>query len=511
MMGLLKSNTQKDTAILVPRERRLPWFAAIGLSGLMLCEASLWLHFTEPSYLFQTHTRVDSLAFLICFSGLSLLFRGILGALTLRTTRAQVWGLFLLAFLPFLKFANMVRMNAGMGLLEFPWPNRHPVLFAGLILFLAFYCWKPIRASRAYLVLLSFSSPLWLLVAAKSILGAWSPPPSPIRATYDASTNPPPITVHSPVRVVWVIFDELDFRLTYGQRPSGLSLPNFDRMRAESLFAENAMPPAGSTLLSIPSLVRGQIAVNATMTKNGSLLLYHTNDITPAIFSRSQTIFEWASSRGLRSTIIGWYHPYADLFESDTTQVFAGHMARTGLLGKQSLGEAIRDQLLGGVPLYYRVLQIDLLKNTRDILARTLKDPKTDLIFAHLPTPHLPGIFRPDTQSFTIVPRSKISEYHGNLALADQWMGEIRQLISETSSNRETVMIVSTDHWFRASPSVDQRVPWMLWQSATHQGQVITNSFNTVITRRVVEGLLSGSASPFKLVTELQRNPNGFR
>src|SRR2546423_46880 len=47
-------------------------------------------------------------------------------------------------------------------------------------------------------------------------------------------------------RVVWLMFDELDQRITFEARPPGLELPELDRLRRESLYADAARPPAGT-------------------------------------------------------------------------------------------------------------------------------------------------------------------------------------------------------------------------------------------------------------------------
>ena len=59
-------------------------------------------------------------------------------------------------------------------------------------------------------------------------------------------------------RILWLIFDEMDFSLSFIQRPATLELPEFDRLRKESIFAINAYPPGGDTVLSLPALINGQ-------------------------------------------------------------------------------------------------------------------------------------------------------------------------------------------------------------------------------------------------------------
>ena len=54
----------------------------------------------------------------------------------------------------------------------------------------------------------------------------------------------PPGPVHEgQPRVVWIIFDEADYRMIFEQRPASLEMPEFDRLREESLSANNAISP----------------------------------------------------------------------------------------------------------------------------------------------------------------------------------------------------------------------------------------------------------------------------
>ena len=100
-----------------------------------------------------------------------------------------------------------------------------------------------VRASRAVLLILS---PMVLLTFAQALWRA---------ATYDASefrdhATAPPLGQKRAPRVLWVVLDEWDQRLTFVNRPAGLQLPELDRLRRESFHADNAAPPGPETLLS---------------------------------------------------------------------------------------------------------------------------------------------------------------------------------------------------------------------------------------------------------------------
>ena len=42
-------------------------------------------------------------------------------------------------------------------------------------------------------------------------------------------------------RVIWILFDELDLRLAFINRPDNVNLPEFDQFRSQSLFATQGL------------------------------------------------------------------------------------------------------------------------------------------------------------------------------------------------------------------------------------------------------------------------------
>src|SRR5579883_3323828 len=59
----------------------------------------------------------------------------------------------------------------------------------------------------------------------------------------------------SGARVVWIIFDELDGRLLFENRPARIHTPHFNALRDHSLFADHVKSPARDTISAIPSLL----------------------------------------------------------------------------------------------------------------------------------------------------------------------------------------------------------------------------------------------------------------
>src|SRR5439155_4257338 len=59
---------------------------------------------------------------------------------------------------------------------------------------------------------------------------------------------------HTP-RVILLVFDELDQRLAFDDRPAGLALPELDRLRTTALYAPHASPSGPQTDISMPALI----------------------------------------------------------------------------------------------------------------------------------------------------------------------------------------------------------------------------------------------------------------
>ena len=95
---------------------------------------------------------------------------------------------------------------------------------------------------------------LLILLANAAYSSVWRFPPS----TYvEGALARPVAAVPGAVRVVWVIFDELSQAIAFQNRPKGLELPNFDRLRKQSFYATAGEAPGRSTMVSMPALITG--------------------------------------------------------------------------------------------------------------------------------------------------------------------------------------------------------------------------------------------------------------
>jgi len=68
-------------------------------------------------------------------------------------------------------------------------------------------------------------------------------------------------------RLIWLIFDEFDYRIGFQVRPKTVKVPELERLRGESVFATNAYPPTGGeTLKVLPTLMTGDLVKKSEWT-----------------------------------------------------------------------------------------------------------------------------------------------------------------------------------------------------------------------------------------------------
>lgn len=106
-------------------------------------------------------------------------------------------------------------------------------------------------------------------------------------------------------RIFWLIFDEMDFRLSFIDRPDTLKLPEFDRLRQESIFAENAYPPGNVTETSLPALINGRRVSRVNRISPHELLLANGANNKEVPWSTQPNVFSRARTMNFNAGLIG--------------------------------------------------------------------------------------------------------------------------------------------------------------------------------------------------------------
>jgi hypothetical protein len=283
----------------------------------------------------------------------------------------------------------------------------------------------------------------------------------------------PPLIVHPARarRALWLVFDELDQAVMFSYRPADLALPEFDRLRAESVYAEQALPPADVTELSLPALLTGRMLDKAAAANPRELTIRFQDAARDEKFSEQETVFRKAAKAGLNTGLVGWYHPYCRLIgdQIDSCSWVEGDPEnRGGILAKMRSQQRLLLNLIPGiipirnalesklgiktsVPRLFQQEREIMLQTQQEVLAQTklaVVDPRLDLVFVHFPVAHPPGIYNRFKKEYSI---GDDARYLDNLALADRALGELRGELERSGLADKTDILVSSDHWFRSS------------------------------------------------------------
>lgn len=490
---------------------RTDLLAAFSLANLSFIE--LWdglLNYTPEQSFFLEHAPART-AYAAAFT--SVLIVGLLFFLVIRFarwigTRYGTVGLIIGGF-PLLLLIAVPAAKSLLRLVLNRVPDLDRTILIGVIAFLV-VATAAIARRRFFAfvsALLVIISPLIPIEAVLSVSRCWADSSSVYAAGPLA-----PRTPNSLPRVVWIIFDELDFRLSFLDRPSNVPMPEFDRLRAQSLFAENAFSPAPDTLPSVPSLLTGKQLASVETPNPTTFLL----DDVPA--GSQPTIFSSVHAMGGNGAAIGWYFPYCRLFSQDLAACSAHDMgnelSETGATFASALSLQLQSlfsygfrSLLGQSPrAKYRV---GILHALHDDASRAVADPSLNLVFLHLPMPHAPYLY--DRFSYRFPKRYLTAgSYLDNLALADIYLGDFRDAIIAAGLWDKTTLIVTSDHPNRLSMEVDgkedPRVPFLLKMAGQTEGVTYEPGLRTLVTKSLIEAILNRqvatSADAVKWLTE---------
>jgi len=347
--------------------------------------------------------------------------------------------------------------------------------------------------------LITVSQAAWAVISGKSAV-----------AFLDKiATESRPSSKKPPMRVLWLIFDEMDYLLAFSHGNTTLNLPEFTRLRARSVYANHAFPPAGCTQISMPAYITGHLISGYEPVRSDELLITYDGEQQPHRWSSEPNIFSRMRDLGYKSALIGWYHPYCRVLEGPSACVWEEYYhpgART--LGSKNVGSAMRYQLIRmaeTIPLIVRLGWVSPIamqrkqhlfayKRLMEAAKKFAVDPEMALVFAHLPVPHWPYIYDGAHQRFDI---SGPSTYQDNLALADRSLGEIRRAMERAGVWEDTAVLVTSDHWLRdrATGLMDHRVPFLLKLPKQEHSASFRSDFNTVLAHDLVLALLSGQVA----------------
>jgi hypothetical protein len=314
-------------------------------------------------------------------------------------------------------------------------------------------------------------------------------------------------------RVVWLVFEELDQRVTFEARPPGLELPELDRLRRESVYADAARPPAGTTEVAIPALITGRPVVTAVPMNPRDLKLTFKDGKT-AQWSAQPNVFSRARTLGYDTALIGWHLPYARVLGSSLALAHWRPSVDYEQARGHTFSEALQNQWASlAPPANHRRLFSRRVAELTDLAIRTAADNRFGLVFLHLPVPQPPGIYDRVTGRLTAWNfNGEGGGYFDNLALADRIVGELRRGLDRARLSDLTWIVVSSTRSWHASKQydgqTDPRVPFLVRPPEGGRTRHVDVVFSTLATHDLLLAILRGSLSDTSdAATWLSRRP----
>jgi hypothetical protein len=483
---------------------------AISLANLL--HLRLWgevLAVSSPAAYYSSVANTDVAAVML---NILLLAGALLGLVTVargfgtRGRRAIIGGFVLVLLSQVNAFGSL--LSPGVFTVIDAWRNAKyldalaPLVLLGLVAWAA-RRW-PARSLRVATGAVLVFAPLALLLFGQGLWAILKVDPTEALAARVPAVGARGDSVRGP-RVVLLLMDSMSRRLAFDARPRDLELPELDRFRAAAVDATNVEQAGWVTKVSVPEILSGVPVRDARPTGPSELELTLDDGSTRA-WSTAPNLLKDAKDAGGVAVVAGWYHPYCRMFTY--LDGCATYPARTvGARGRHSsFGETMIDQALALVPyLNLRRRQIDIVEEHREDLTAAAVQGGRGLVFLHVIVPHTPWIWDEETEDYTLTSFGP-DGYFGNLALADQMLGEIREAMEAAGQWDDAAVVLVSDHVMRYRPDYldepdDRRVPLLVKLPGATTGAVYRRPLAAGITHQLVEALLRGELrSPDALI-----------
>ena len=347
--------------------------------------------------------------------------------------------------------------------------------------------------SRAYRVVLLVFSPFVVYTLVRS---SWMLATVDFAQFHDVTpTTRTPMATAS--RVVVVLLDELDYESLYLTRPKDLALPNFDALRLQAVSFDSVVTPGANTLESVSSffLQRRVDWFEPTGTRS---FVAHLSDGGTLRSDTAEYLLTQPALAGTRIGIIGFALPYCRMpFAVAAEQ--CDWMPVGNAVWPSGDGDGFWTVVLRQVeslhPYDYRRTHIRRLRRMLDKSVQFASDSSLSLVLLHLSLPHAPFIWDRNTDEF----RDDITSpdgYFGNLALADRFLGRLREEMIKSGTWSTSTVVVMSDHAERTKlsekRSTDRRVPLFVKLPGMQAGLRVSDPLNSLFVASVLPDLLAG-------------------
>jgi hypothetical protein len=334
---------------------------------------------------------------------------------------------------------------------------------------------------------------------------------SPLYLHFQAPLPPDPplaqrLAGSPPVRVLWIIFDEWDQRLTFPDRAPGVRLPVLDNLADHSFTATHALAPeAGrvpvpqmATSDALPFLLYGKPVVSSSSEDDGTTRLFFADGST--IFGGGESIFAQVRALGWNSAVAGWYLPYCRDFGAQLTDCYWDVRYDQRFSASQSVPGAAWDEtrmlfetsmVSAFGPSLVLVRHAAEYQTLLAAAERYAADPSIGLAFVHFNIPHSPYFYNQKVGRFGHYGYS-IDRYNDSLQRVDQTIGEILSSLKTAGLDSKTAIILSSDHPER-NLTEDPHVPFIVHLPGETEGVFAPQEFSTVMTADLALAIARGN------------------
>lgn len=316
-------------------------------------------------------------------------------------------------------------------------------------------------------------------------------------------------------KVVWIIFDEADYVALTTAGRNNTNLPEFELLMNQSFTAQNALSPNDYTIRSIASLVTGEIVHSTTYIGANDLKLGLVDRSKPISLKESFNIFKEVRNLGGDTGIVGIHHPYSRVFQGQVAFAYWRGLTPPKCSSLANIIDCsiniFIDSLLTipFLPRFFPSLwAADVaFNNDRDWQVEThnfltekatelISDSKLDLLYFHFGIPHSPFLARTNLNGN--------ETYFNSLEVANDTLKQLRETLEKTRQWDDTVLIVSSDHWWRSKEAKDFnylpederekalsdiRIPFIVKFAGQKKRVDYSHPFNTVITKDFILAL----------------------
>jgi len=301
------------------------------------------------------------------------------------------------------------------------------------------------KLTKATVLFVLLSAPYIGIIFFQSLTG--------IMTNWDKVNRTQPVqtlfkTNNSTPRLLWLVFDDMDFRIAFNEQASYLKFPTFDRFRKQAIFAENAFPPSNKTALSLTSLIDGKLISKVSAIendKNDKLKITYQETGETIDWGSQPNIFSKARSLGFNTALIGEYLPYSrligkDLSYCDWSSFYPDYVSPIDSLST-NIGSQLTFTFAGPAKNYIQRKNAfsKVLENSLNLVT----NPSYNLIMVHFPIPHDPHFYK------TSWWEKSAKSYLNSLALADQTLKQLWKAMDGQNLWNNTTVIITSDHWFR--------------------------------------------------------------